>query len=69
MHRAGGELVTMGEQDRGRWDRSAIVRGRAALRRAGELGHVTVLPDGPVCGCGNNGCLHTLASESAIMNA
>ena len=30
---------------------------------AGELGHVTVLPDGPVCGCGNRGCLHTLASS------
>ncbi|MGH2562716.1 MAG: ROK family transcriptional regulator [Thermomicrobiales bacterium] len=34
---------------------------------AGELGHVTVLPDGPACGCGNNGCLHMLASESAIL--
>ena len=34
---------------------------------AGELGHVTVLPDGPVCGCGNRGCLHTLASEAAIV--
>jgi len=36
---------------------------------AGELGHVTVLPDGPVCGCGNRGCLHMLASESAIVRA
>jgi glucokinase-like ROK family protein len=36
---------------------------------AGELGHVTVVPDGPACGCGNNGCLHTLASESAIIRA
>lgn len=36
---------------------------------AGELGHVTVLPDGPQCGCGNRGCLHTLASESAIIRA
>ncbi|MGB3328129.1 MAG: ROK family protein, partial [Thermomicrobiales bacterium] len=34
---------------------------------AGELGHVTILPDGPVCGCGNRGCLYTLASESAII--
>lgn len=34
---------------------------------AGELGHVTVLPDGPACGCGNHGCLHTLASGSAIL--
>lgn len=36
---------------------------------AGELGHVTVLPDGPRCGCGNRGCLHMLASESAIIRA
>lgn len=36
---------------------------------AGELGHVTVLPDGPVCGCGNRGCLHMLASESAIIRS
>ena len=34
---------------------------------AGELGHITVEPDGPLCGCGNHGCLHTLASESAII--
>lgn len=34
---------------------------------AGELGHTTVEPDGPLCGCGNHGCLHTLASESAII--
>lgn len=33
----------------------------------GELGHMTVLPDGPACACGNQGCLHTLASESAIL--
>ncbi len=36
---------------------------------AGELGHVTVLPDGPVCGCGNRGCLYMLSSESAILRA
>lgn len=34
---------------------------------AGELGHVTVLPDGPICGCGNQGCLHIVAAESAII--
>jgi glucokinase len=33
---------------------------------AGELGHVTILPDGPQCGCGNRGCLQQLASEPAI---
>ena len=35
---------------------------------AGELGHVTVVPDGPLCGCGNRGCLQALASGPAIAN-
>ncbi|MCC9077143.1 ROK family protein [Litorilinea aerophila] len=35
---------------------------------AGELGHVTVLPDGPLCPCGNRGCLQQLASGPAIAN-
>jgi glucokinase len=34
---------------------------------AGELGHQTILPDGPLCGCGNRGCLETLASGPAII--
>ncbi len=33
---------------------------------AGELGHTTVLPNGPLCGCGNRGCLEALASGTAI---
>jgi glucokinase len=36
------------------------------LGAAGELGHQTILPDGPICGCGNRGCLETLASGPAI---
>ncbi len=36
------------------------------LGAAGELGHQTILPDGPRCGCGNQGCLETLASGPAI---
>lgn len=32
---------------------------------AGEIGHVVVDPRGPVCGCGAQGCLETLASASA----
>jgi N-acetylglucosamine repressor len=34
---------------------------------AGELGHVTVALDGPLCGCGNRGCLETLATDSALI--
>ncbi|MGD0922552.1 MAG: ROK family protein [Terriglobia bacterium] len=36
------------------------------LGAAGELGHQTILPDGPRCGCGSRGCLETLASGPAI---
>jgi glucokinase len=33
---------------------------------AGEIGHMTIDPDGPPCGCGNRGCLEALASGPAI---
>ncbi len=33
---------------------------------AGELGHVTVIPDGPICGCGHRGHLEAVASGTAI---
>jgi len=32
---------------------------------AAEVGHLTVRPDGPRCGCGNLGCLEALASATA----
>lgn len=34
---------------------------------AGEIGHVSICPDGPLCACGNRGCLEAYASESAIL--
>jgi glucokinase-like ROK family protein len=33
---------------------------------AGEIGHITIVPDGYRCNCGNWGCLETLASCPAI---
>ena len=33
---------------------------------AGELGHITVVPDGNPCGCGNVGCLEKHASATAV---
>jgi glucokinase len=33
---------------------------------AAEIGHMTVLASGPLCGCGNRGCLEALAAGSAI---
>lgn len=37
------------------------------LGAAGELGHQTLSPDGPLCGCGNRGCLEALASGPALV--
>lgn len=37
-----------------------------SLGAAGEFGHMSVAQAGPICHCGNRGCLRTLASESAV---
>jgi glucokinase len=39
---------------------------RGARGTGGELGHITVHPAGPRCGCGNRGCLEALASGTAV---
>ena len=39
---------------------------RGATGSAGEIGHLTVDVNGPVCTCGNRGCLETIASGQAI---
>jgi predicted NBD/HSP70 family sugar kinase len=36
---------------------------------AGEIGHLVLAPDGRPCRCGNQGCLETLASSSAVIQA
>ncbi|MFP4151572.1 MAG: ROK family protein [Alkalispirochaeta sp.] len=41
-----------------------LYRGKGG--RAGEIGHITVQSDGRRCGCGNHGCLETVASKTAI---
>lgn len=47
-----------------------IISGGKLLRGwknlAGEIGHMTVNPDGAVCTCGRKGCLEALASGSYI---
>ncbi len=40
---------------------------RGSTGFAGELGHHTIVPDGPLCGCGNRGCLEALASATGIV--
>lgn len=34
---------------------------------AGEIGHMTLLPDGPPCACGNRGCWETFVGPTAIV--
>lgn len=41
-----------------------LLTGASGL--AGELGHVRIDPQGVRCGCGNRGCLETLATDSAL---
>jgi glucokinase len=47
----------------------AILDGRVyrgSTSNALEVGHMTIVPDGPRCNCGNNGCIEALASGTAI---
>jgi glucokinase len=49
-----------------------VLDGRLHLgpeQRAGEFGHHTVSEDGPVCECGNRGCLELYAGARAIAAA
>ncbi|HYM07222.1 MAG TPA: ROK family protein [Terriglobales bacterium] len=39
---------------------------RGASGAAGHLGHLSVDPDGPICICGNRGCIETLFSARTI---
>jgi predicted NBD/HSP70 family sugar kinase len=56
-HGVGGGLVVGG----------ALHRGAYGL--SGEFGHITVEPDGAPCGCGGEGCLETVASVGAVLDA
>jgi glucokinase len=39
---------------------------RGSRGTAGEIGHIPVDPNGPLCTCGQRGCLETMASGSAV---
>ncbi|MFQ5843589.1 MAG: ROK family protein, partial [Planctomycetota bacterium] len=61
-------LVTLGTGVRG----GVLIDGRlwtGDAGGAGEIGHVTIHPDGPRCPCGNRGCLELYASASAVARA
>ncbi len=42
---------------------------RGSSGTAGEIGHVTVASDGPICRCGNRGCLELYAGGGALLEA
>ena len=44
-----------------------LLTGNSGL--AGEVGHITVELDGRQCGCGNRGCLETVASDAGLAYA
>jgi len=50
-----GSCIRVGEE---------IFRGENGM--AGELGHLVLDPDGPLCRCGRHGCLETYASTRAL---
>jgi glucokinase len=43
-----------------------IIADDTLVHRVGEAGHVTVRPDGALCGCGARGCLEAECSGTAI---
>jgi glucokinase len=51
----GAAIIIGGELYRGRWG------------IAGEPGHVRVVPEGRLCGCGNRGCWEQYASGNALV--
>ena len=51
----GAAIIIGGELYRGRWG------------IAGEPGHVRVVPDGRLCGCGNRGCWEQYSSGNALV--
>lgn len=53
----GGGIVSGGELQTGAWD------------AAGEMGHVSVDPDGAPCFCGGRGCLELVAGLPAVIRA
>ncbi len=56
-YRVGAGLIIGGE----------LFRGSAGT--AGEIGHVTIDEHGPVCRCGNRGCLDTYVGAGAVLGA
>lgn len=61
-------FVAIGTGIAGGLVRNGVV-DEGATGQAGEIGHLVVRPGGPVCGCGNRGCLEAIASAARIAAA
>lgn len=46
---------------------SHMLRGGFGI--AGELGHIRIVPDGRLCGCGQHGCLESYGSGTALLRS
>mgnify|MGYP000275852335 FL=1 len=46
---------------------SRMLRGGFGI--AGELGHIRLVPNGKLCGCGQHGCLESYGSGSALLKS
>lgn len=46
---------------------SHLLRGGFGI--AGELGHIRVVPEGRLCGCGQHGCIEQYGSGTALLRA
>ena len=47
-----------------------VINGRihhGSSYSAGEIGHMVVLPDGPMCGCGKAGCLEAISATKGMI--
>jgi glucokinase len=42
---------------------------RGGIGAAGEIGHITVVKDGELCGCGRRGCLERYASAGSLLRS
>ena len=40
---------------------------RGSFNGAGEIGHMTVVPDGELCNCGRRGCFETVLTEKFVL--
>lgn len=49
------------------FDRNGLVQGEHF--RCGEVGHMTVIPDGKICYCGKKGCLDAYCSAAILSGA